>query len=89
MASLTERITCMLQVELFSGEKLISSQYVEIIALAYDEWPGLKYFPDFLAAYVTPNHPVISELMQSTSKWLNKWTNVPSLEGYQGEILIG
>lgn len=83
LASLTERITCTLKVELLENETVIASVYKDIIALAYDEWPGLSYFPDYLAAYVTPNHPVIADLLQSTSQWLQKWTGQPSLEGYQ------
>lgn len=83
LASLTERITCTLKVELLEGENVIAACHKDITALAYDEWPGLRYFPDFLAAFVTPNHPVIADLLQSTSKWLQKWTSQPSLEGYQ------
>lgn len=83
LVSLTERITCVLKIELLEGENVLALSYKDVTALAYDEWPGMKYFPDFLAAYVTPNHPVIAELLQSTSKWLEKWTHQPSLEGYQ------
>lgn len=85
LASLTERVVCNLQVYLCKGEEVISSDSKEITILAYDEWPGLKYFPDLLATFVTPNHPVIADLLQSTSKWLTKWTGQPSLEGYQCE----
>ena len=83
LASLTERITCTLNVELLEGENVIAACHKDITALAYDEWPGMRYFPDYLAAFVTPNHPVIADLLQSTAKWLEKWTSQPSLEGYQ------
>lgn len=83
LATLTERITGNLYVQLCHEEESLAEECVEITALAYDEWPGLRYFPDLLAAFVTPNDPVIAELLNSVSKWLNKWTNNPSLEGYQ------
>ncbi|MFT3985117.1 MAG: DUF4011 domain-containing protein [Lachnospiraceae bacterium] len=83
LASLTERVVCILKVEVCHGEDILAVDYRNITALAYDEWPGLKYFPDMLAAFVTPNHPVIAELLQLTSRWLQKWTGQPSLEGYQ------
>ena len=81
LASITERVTCILKIELLDGESVIVTGYRDITALAYDEWPGLRYFPDLMAAFVTPNHPVIANLLQSTSKWLQKWTEQPSLEG--------
>lgn len=83
LASLTERISCILNVTVSSGGVVVANDSREITLLAFDEWPGLNYFPDLLAAFVTPNHPVIADLLQSASKWLNKWTGTPSLEGYQ------
>lgn len=83
LATLTERIICTLKVEVLQGENVLAVSHNEITALAYDEWPGLRYFPDFLAAFVTPNHPVVAGLQQSAAKWLEKWTGEPSLEGYQ------
>lgn len=83
LASLTERVTCTLKIELLDSESVIVTGHKDITALAYDEWPGLRYFPDLMAAFVTPNHPVIANLLLSTSKWLQKWTGQPSLEGYQ------
>lgn len=84
LASLTERISCNMHVCVCKDETELISETKEITVLAYDEWPGLKYFPDLLASFVMPNHPVVNELLQSASKWLNKWTGDPSLEGYQG-----
>ena len=83
LASLTERVSGILYIGIFQGEDELVSENRDIIALAYDEWPGLRYFPDLLATFVTPNHPVVTGLLQSASKWLDKWTGRPSLEGYQ------
>lgn len=85
LASLTERVSCVLHIGIFQREEELASESKNIIALAYDEWPGLKYFPDLLAAYVTPNHPVVSGILQSASKWLEQWTGQPSLDGYQSQ----
>ena len=83
LASLTERVSGILYIGIFQGEDELVSENRDIIALAYDEWPGLRYFPDLLATFVTPNHPVVTGLLQSASKWLDKWAGRPSLEGYQ------
>lgn len=85
LASLTERVAGVLFISVFQAEELLAKESRNVIALAYDEWPGLKYFPDLLAAFITPNHPVVASMLQSASGWLNKWTGRPSLEGYQSE----
>ena len=83
LASLTERNICRLKVRLYCGENEILSQTKEIIALAFDQWPGLQYTPELLTAFAMPNHPVVISLLQLAAKYLNKWTGEPSLAGYQ------
>lgn len=83
LASLTERITCNINFKVyFEGEEVVSVKK-DIVALAYDQWPGLKYSPEILAAFSMPNHPVVLGLIQSASQFLDKWTGNPSLAGYQ------
>lgn len=83
LASLTERILCNLYISITQGENELVADSMEITVLAYDQWPGLRYSPDLLAAYVTPNHPAISGLSQTAARYLGKWTSDPSLNGYQ------
>lgn len=56
---------------------------MNITVLAFDQWPGLQYTPELLAAFVMPNHPVVTSLIQLAAKYLGKWTGNPSLAGYQ------
>ena len=83
LAGLTERIQFGLDCSLFYNEEKIATGRKDIVALAYDEWPGAGYYPELLAAFVVSNHPVVSELIKSASHWLEKWTGDPSLNGYQ------
>lgn len=83
LASLTERITCLIKVAVIYEEEVLLSAEKEIVALAFDQWPGLKYTPEILAAFSMPNHPVVTSLIQLASKYLDKWTKDPSLAGYQ------
>lgn len=83
LASLTERITCSLRFCVYFEEELLVSDKKDIVALAFDQWPGLKYTPEILAAFSMPNHPVITSLIQLASQYLEKWTSDPSLAGYQ------
>lgn len=83
LASLTERITCQIKVEVCFENQVLISDEKEIVALAFDQWPGLKYTPEVLTAFSMPNHPVISSLIQLAAQYLEKWTSDPSLAGYQ------
>ena len=83
LASLTERSICEIKVRVSQGETELLCQARELIALAFDQWPGLQYTPELLAAFAMPNHPVVSSLLQIAAKYLDKWTGDPSLAGYQ------
>lgn len=86
LASLTERISCILYVSVTRGSQELASRSEEISVLAFDQWPGYpRYYPDLLAAFITPNHPAIVQIMQAAVKYLEKWTKEPSLDGYQSE----
>ena len=61
---------------------VLAAETRNITLLAYDEWPGSAYYPEMVAAFVMPNHPVVSELLQTASQYLNKWTGNPSLDAY-------
>ena len=83
LASLTERNIFQLTVGIYFEETQLASQTVTITALAFDQWPGLQYTPELLAAFSMPNHPVVTSIIQLASKYLEKWTEDPSLAGYQ------
>lgn len=83
LASLTERIICSLRFRISIGSEDVISSQKEIVALAFDQWPGLKYIPEILTAFSMPNHPVVTSLIQLAAQYLEKWTKDPSLAGYQ------
>ncbi|MGN0135816.1 DUF4011 domain-containing protein [Anaerotignum sp.] len=83
LASLTERSSCQLTVGVYFAETQLAAQTVTITALAFDQWPGLQYTPELLAAFSMPNHPVVTSMIQLAAKYLEKWTGDPSLAGYQ------
>lgn len=83
LAVLMERIQFGMEAAVYSKGQLLASLRKDITVLAYDEWPGVRYYPELLSAFVMPNHPVVAELIQSAAKWLEKWTGNPSLDGYQ------
>lgn len=83
LASLTERSTCQMTAGIYFEEKLLISKTMNITALAFDQWPGLQYTPELLAAFAMPNHPVVTSVIRLAAKYLEKWTKDPSLAGYQ------
>lgn len=85
LMSLTESSSFQLTVAIYSDEKLLTSETMSITVLAFDQWPGLQYTPELLAAFVMPNHPVVISMLQLAAKYLEKWTKDPSLAGYQFE----
>ncbi|MDY4219527.1 MAG: DUF3320 domain-containing protein [Candidatus Faecousia sp.] len=83
LAGLTERITGRLTVSLEAEGQPIASCVREITALAFDQWHGAGYFPELLTAFVLPNHPALSPILQKAAALLEQWTNDPSLDAYQ------
>lgn len=81
--SLTEKMVGTIIVELFQGEKKIYSFENAIELLAFDEWSGLLVMPEIITAFVTPNHPKISEIIHDASNILKKWTGNSAFTGYQ------
>lgn len=83
LLNLTERVACQLKIQAFQGTRLLACETKRIVLLTFDEWPGLRYSPEVLSSFVTPNHPVIAKLAHKASEVLQTRTGSPSLTGYQ------
>jgi hypothetical protein len=85
LASVTEKITGAISITVLEKEKILYNETRSIDVLAFDEWSGYTIVPEMISAFVTPNHPNISSLAVNVSQILGKWSNNPSLEGYQSK----
>ena len=83
LARLTERVAGSLLVEVLQGDAVVSTSSQRIEVLAYDEWNGLQSIPEILAAFVTPNHPVVESVLSDTAGILGTWTGNSAISGYQ------
>jgi hypothetical protein len=83
LASLTERVAGSLIVEVLKDNAVLSISSQRIDVLAYDEWNGLQSIPEILAAFVTPNHPMVESVLSDTASILGTWTNNSAISGYQ------
>ena len=81
--SLTEKIVGTILIELLQNEEKIFSYSDTVELLAYDQWSGLLIMPEIITAFVTPNHPLISEVLSRASAFLREWNKLPSFTGYQ------
>lgn len=51
--------------------------------LAFDQWPGIAHYPELLAAFVTPNHPAVIEVLGAARCLLGQQSGHDALDGYQ------
>ena len=63
----------------------ICSAETELTGLAFDQWQGFSFYPELLAAFVTPGYPEIAPLNARASELLEKWTDDPALDAYLTE----
>lgn len=83
--TLTEKMAALLHLEVLAGEESIHREELSVELLAHDQWLGILHMPEMTAAFVTPNHPKVTELLGKAAKFLQKWTGSPSFTGYQSK----
>ena len=82
-AQLTERMSGSLKIEIRSEAETIFTRTYPIDILAYDQWGGINIVPEMLAAFITPNHAVLTPIIKRAAAILEQWTGTPSLDEYQ------
>jgi len=80
---LTERVNGSVIVQISDESGVLVQEKYGIAFLSHDEWSGAYTYPEFLAAFVTPNHPYIFEILKKSEVLLTEWTGSPSFTGYQ------
>ena len=83
LANLTERLSGLLSIEISKNGATLHSETLAVDVLAYDQWSGLGFLPELIAAFVAPNHAGIAKLIKQASEILGQWTGNPSLDSYQ------
>lgn len=83
LAELTERVAGTITVSVSASDQELKQEAARIDVLAYDEWSGLRSLPEVLAAFVTPNHPVVEGILADAASILSGWERGASLCAYQ------
>ncbi|ULL13802.1 DUF3320 domain-containing protein [Paenibacillus sp. H1-7] len=85
LGELSERITGTLTLSVWQGESEILQERGNISVLAFDEWSGLAILPEMIAAYVTPNHQHIFQIVREAADILGTWSGNSSFTAYQSK----
>ncbi len=64
------------------GEEAIASEERKIRLLTYDCWSGMRIYPETTPAFVTPEHPYVTELQKSARTVIKHWEKGAALTGY-------
>ncbi|HWQ65827.1 MAG TPA: DUF3320 domain-containing protein [Methanospirillum sp.] len=82
LSRLEERVIGSIVAELSTKGSKIAETTRAISILSHDEWNGLQSLPEIIAAFVTPNNPVIETILSHASKILENYTGDSSVAGY-------
>ncbi|MDY7225594.1 DUF3320 domain-containing protein [Hyalangium rubrum] len=83
LRTVTESERARLRWALHHGDSVIAESAVDVEVLPYNHWPGARAPWGLLATFVTPNHPVIPELLKDVRVLLEQAVGDGSLSGYQ------
>lgn len=81
--SLTEAISGTVSFSLKKDGGELYHKDTPVQLLAFNEWSGLAFDPELIAAFVTPNHPEIAKVISEASVYLKKWADTTAFSAYQ------
>lgn len=68
-----------------SDGEVLAETSTSIEILACNEWGGSAYMPELLAAFITPNDPVIDRILKEASQILRNAGKPDGINGYQSK----
>ena len=83
MMSLTESVVSNFTLTVTIGNEEVFNTEFLLKLMPYDHWLGSGYHPELLAAFVMPNHPMISRVTAEASKFMERWTGSCAMDEYQ------
>ena len=81
--SLTEAISGTVSFSLAKDGNELYHKDTPVQLLSFNEWSGLAFDPELIAAFVTPNHPEIAKVISEASVYLKKWADTTAFSAYQ------
>lgn len=83
LREVTEAELGAVRLRVLQGDRPIAEHRTKLRVLAYNEWPGSAAPTALLSAFVLPNHPVVTVLLQSVREELRRASLPDALDGYQ------
>ena len=83
LLDLTEPITTQFQLRISQNGEVIFEKDFPLYLMAYDQWCGLTIRPELLAAFVTPNQPLLSRVITHAAAHLERFSGSSSFDEYQ------
>ena len=86
LVNINEKVTGRIDIELIDAAETVIQQKSENIDVrAYDEWLGTTQYPELLASYIMPNHPVYGSVISDGADILKDWGLDNQFDGYLSE----
>ena len=87
LCNLTERIHARTKVCVFSAEgELLAEENKELMVLDYCQYWGNSFLSQYLAAFVTPRHIALDQIIKRASEILGSWTGDKKLTAYLYDV---
>ena len=83
LSEITEAVNTSFVVRVFCENQLLFEQEYPIQLLTYDQWAGSAIMPQYLAAFVVPNNPILPRIKIEAARFLEQWTGSSSFDEYQ------
>lgn len=83
LITIVEAERARLRWRLRDGDRVLREGEADLDVLAYNEWPGARAPFGLLAMFVTPNHPVVTRILQRVRDRLLAETGDGAISGYQ------
>lgn len=82
---LTERVLADITLCVSDANGVLYSERYNLDVLAFDQWGGIDVLPEQLSAFVLPNNPCLSLIINRASSILKEWTGSSSFDAYQSK----
>jgi very-short-patch-repair endonuclease len=83
LLNLSEAVRGTVTITVKKDENIIDEYIHEIEILAFNEWGGVGYMPELLAAFSTPNDPNVDRILKQAAEVLRNAGDDPAIDGYR------
>lgn len=83
LCEITEAVNTTFVLRITEATSLLLEAEFPIMLMAYDQWAGSAVMPEHIAAFVTPNNPLLARVKINAARFLEQWTGSAAFDEYQ------